>query len=160
MPPSDDAGRILELLTTLIAMRGLRLRDLETSVGLSAGTLRRVLKGTIELKFRHITDLLAVLDIPTKTFFRIAFDSEDPAQAQLLLAQTLRIPAEPRPVMLDPQQIEAVVVATMQRLGFPSPSVPATAAAPSQHPAPATTKPRTKTTSAKRRDEDPETPQS
>ena len=89
---------------------------------MSAGTLRRILNGTIELKLRHITDLLTVLEIPTKTFFRIAFESEDSKQAEALLAQALQIAQpEPQPVPLNSQEIEEVVLATIRRLGFAPP---------------------------------------
>ncbi len=120
--PTSDVERILQLLHAIIGMRRLRLRDLGGRVGLSAGTLRRILNGTIELKLRHITDLLTVLEIPTKTFFRIAFESEDSKQAEALLAQALQIAQpEPQPVPLNSQEIEEVVLATIRRLGFAPP---------------------------------------
>ena len=59
MQPSE-AERILELLEALIVLRKIRLRDLEQNLGMSAGTLRRILNGRIELKFRHITDISRV----------------------------------------------------------------------------------------------------
>jgi transcriptional regulator with XRE-family HTH domain len=156
MPPSD-AGRILQLLNAMIGMRRLRLRDLEGRIGLSAGTLRRILNGTIELKFRHITDLLAVLEIPTKTFFRIAFESDDPDQAQVLLAQALRIAQpESKPVMLSPGQIEEVVLATMKRLGFIPPIDPKLGAEASSAPPARRSKPKARKKPVQKEAEDPE----
>jgi len=159
MPPSD-VGRILELLNAIIGMRRLRLRDLEGRVGLSAGTLRRILNGTIELRFRHITDLLDVLEIPTKTFFRIAFESEDSEQAQALLAQAVRIAQpEPKPIMLNPRELEEVVLATIRRLGFAPPAGPGIAADSSRASAPKTTpKPKKRRKKpVKKKDEIPKT---
>jgi transcriptional regulator with XRE-family HTH domain len=118
MQPTE-AERILELLEALIVLRKFRLRDLEQSLGMSAGTLRRILNGRIELKFRHITDILALLDMPTRTFFKIAYEADDLAEAQSQLARAHRIAhAEPKPITLTPGELEAVVVATIERLGL------------------------------------------
>jgi transcriptional regulator with XRE-family HTH domain len=118
MPPSE-ADRILELLEALIVLRKIRLRDLEQNLGMSAGTLRRILNGKIELKFRHITDILEVLDIPTRTFFKIAYETDDLAQAQSQLARAHRIAhLEPKPVTFSPEELEALIVATIGRLGL------------------------------------------
>jgi transcriptional regulator with XRE-family HTH domain len=118
MPPSES-DRILELLEALIVLRKIRLRDLEQDLGMSAGTLRRILNGKIELKLRHITDILAVLDIPARTFFKIAYETDDLGQAQSQLARAHRIAhLEPQPVTLSPEELEAVIVATIGRLGL------------------------------------------
>ena len=117
--PQSEAERILELLEALIVLRKIRFRDLEQDLGMSAGTLRRVLNGKIELKFRHITDILALLDIPTRTFFKIAYDTDDPAQAPGQLALAHRIAHfEPKPVTFTPGELEAVILAIIERLGF------------------------------------------
>ena len=116
MPPSE-ADRILELLEALIVLRKIRLRDLEQDLGMSAGTLRRILNGKIELKFRHITDILAVLDIPTPTFFTIAYETDDLAQGQLARAHRIAH-LDPKPVTISPKELEAVIVATIGRLGL------------------------------------------
>ena len=118
MQPSE-AEQILELLEALIVLRKIRLRDLEQNLGMSAGTLRRILNGRIELKFRHITDILAILDMPTRTFFKIAYEADDLAEAQSQLARAHRIAhVEPKPITLTPSELEAVVVATIERLGL------------------------------------------
>ena len=119
MPPPSEAERILELLEALIVLKKVRLRDLEEDLGMSAGTFRRILNGKIELKFRHITDVLALLDIPPRTFFKIAYgtDDLDPAQSQLALAQRIAHP-EPKPVSLGPEELEAMIVATLGRFGL------------------------------------------
>jgi transcriptional regulator with XRE-family HTH domain len=116
---TSEAGRILELLESLIVLKKVRLRDLEQSLGMSAGTLRRILNGRIELKFRHITDILERLDMPTRTFFKIAYETDDLSQAQSGLARAHRIAqVEPKPVTLSPSELEAVIVATIERLGL------------------------------------------
>ena len=107
MQPSE-AERILELLEALIVLRKIRLRDLEQNLGMSAGTLRRILNGRIELKFRHITDILALLDMPTRTFFKIAYEADDLAEAQSQLARAHRIAhVEPEADYPDSQRVRS-----------------------------------------------------
>ncbi len=116
-----DDERILELLEALIVLRKIKPRDLEDDLGLSAGTIRRILTGKIELKLHHITDILAVLDIPPGAFFKIAYETEDPAEARSQLARAHRI-AHFEPRAFDSAELEAVVVATLKRLGLKLPS--------------------------------------
>ena len=120
MPRTEDL-RILELLEALIVLRKIKPRDLEVDLGLSAGTIRRILTGKIELKFHHITDILAVLDIPPGTFFKIAYETDDPAEAKSQLARAHRL-AQFEPRAFDSGELEAVVVATLKRLGLKLPS--------------------------------------
>ena len=151
---TSEAGRILELLESLIVLKKVRLRDLEQSLNMSAGTLRRILNGRIELKFRHITDILERLDMPTRTFFKIAYETEDLGEAQSSLARAHRIAqVEHQPVTLSPSELEAVIVATIERLGLhvQPPETPAggkgkaTGSRPAKKPKPAKkTRPRDK----------------
>jgi transcriptional regulator with XRE-family HTH domain len=118
MQPSE-VDRILELLEALIVLRKIRLRDLEQTLGMSAGTLRRILNGRIELKIRHIAEILAALDMPMRTFFKIAYETDDVAQAHGQLAHAHRMAQfESHPVTFTPSELEAVIVATIGRLGL------------------------------------------
>jgi transcriptional regulator with XRE-family HTH domain len=121
MQPSE--ARILELLDALIGMRKFGIRDMERRLGMSVGTLRRILNGRIELKFRHITDILEVLDIPARTFFKVAFET-DPVEVESLLSSAQRLTAEPKTLSLTREDLEAVVVAAVERLGFSLPPLP------------------------------------
>ena len=132
MQPSE--ARILELLDALIGMRKIGIRDMERRLGMSVGTLRRILNGRIELKFRHITDILEALDIPARTFFKVAFET-DPAEVESLLSSAQRLTAEPKTLSLTREDLEAVVVATVQRLGFSLPPPPTPASAGGKVPA-------------------------
>ncbi|HEX4959747.1 MAG TPA: hypothetical protein VF173_02830 [Thermoanaerobaculia bacterium] len=132
MPPSE-AARILELLDSLISLKRFRFAEVERRLGMSAGTLRRILNGRIELKFRHITDILGLLDMPPRTFFKIAYETDDLAEAQNELARAHRVSqVEPKPAAFTPSELEAVVVATIERLGL------------NLHPADAPARPKTK----------------
>ena len=57
--------------------------------------------------------------MPTRTFFKIAYEADDLAEAQGQLARAHRIAhVEPKPITLTPGELEAVVVATIERLGL------------------------------------------
>jgi transcriptional regulator with XRE-family HTH domain len=121
--PSEEA-RILVLLDSLIRVRKLSIRDVERRLGMSMGTLRRVLLGETELKYRHVSDVLGVLEIPERSFFRLVFENDDPdSNLDRVVATAQRMTAEPAEttVTLTKAELEALIESTVRRLGFPRP---------------------------------------
>lgn len=90
----SEIRRLAKLLESVLRFRGgsadtgLRVgaRAIERKLGWSAGTLSRVLSGRIELKFRHLFDVLEALEFPAADFFALAYQkrSRSPASQDLL----------------------------------------------------------------------------
>ena len=89
----SEIRRLADLLEAVLRYRGgaentgLRVgaRAIERKLGWSAGTLSRVLKGKIELKIRHVLDVLEVLRIPPLDFFELAYGRSDSTTTQDLM---------------------------------------------------------------------------
>jgi transcriptional regulator with XRE-family HTH domain len=93
---SPEVSRILSLLEVLIAARKLSIREIERRLNVSNGTLARLFSGKISLKFQHVLDLLEILDVTPKAFFRAGYSLDDPgamkAEELLRQAQDLAFP--------------------------------------------------------------------
>src|SRR3954462_7611482 len=83
-----ELSRMTSLLETLIFAKKIRIREVERRLGISNGTLARIFNGKIELKFRHILDLLEILDVQPKTFFKVP--SSLPEQGSMKGEELLR----------------------------------------------------------------------
>lgn len=73
MPTSKmDArlARIASYLELLIFDAGIPIRQLEVRLKVSHGTINRLLSGKVELKFRHVLEILDVLGIADEVFFK------------------------------------------------------------------------------------------
>jgi len=76
-------GRVLELL---IWESGMLRTDIEQRLGVSRGAIGRFLSGKVELKFRHVFEILDVLGVPDDIFYQgllAAGATESPAAAKL-----------------------------------------------------------------------------
>jgi transcriptional regulator with XRE-family HTH domain len=75
MPPTPDeraareTRRVLDALRQRIRLAGLSFRDVERRMGMRHDYLRQVFAGDIELRYEHITGILAALDLPEADFF-------------------------------------------------------------------------------------------
>lgn len=67
---------LLELLARFIEDSGRSDRNLETALGVSHGWLRLLLKGSIDLKVRHIEEIGGELGFTLEDFFRWAYGTE------------------------------------------------------------------------------------
>ncbi len=65
--------RVTELLKTAIRIAGVSHREIEKRLGQSPGYLSRLFAGTIELKFRHILEIVKVIQIDPAEFFQLAY---------------------------------------------------------------------------------------
>jgi len=117
-----EVARILRLLEALLVLRKVRLVALERHLGLSAGTIRRIFNGAIELKYRQVIEILEFLEIPPLAFFQIAYEPQN-ASVDLLAARLDKIrPAEEQKVeLLSRADLLDLVKETLEQLGYSPP---------------------------------------
>ncbi len=117
-----EVARILRLLEALLVLRKVRLVALERHLGLSAGTIRRIFNGAIELKYRQVIEILEFLEIPPLAFFQIAYEPQN-ASVDLLAARLDKIrPAEELKVEpLSRADLLELVKETLAQLGYSPP---------------------------------------
>jgi transcriptional regulator with XRE-family HTH domain len=110
---TPEASRILSLLEVLIAARKVSIREMERRLKVSNGTLARLFSGKISLKFQHILDLLEILEVAPKAFFRVAYSLDDPgtmkAEELLRQVQNLAFPDPPMPAVLTRDDIQKMI---------------------------------------------------
>jgi len=117
-----EVARILRLLEALLVLRKVRLVALERHLGLSAGTIRRIFNGAIELKYRQVIEILEFLEIPPLAFFQIAYEPQN-TTTDLLAARLDKIrPAEELKVEpLSRADLMSLVKETLEQLGYSPP---------------------------------------
>ncbi|HSS76862.1 MAG TPA: hypothetical protein VLV54_08955 [Thermoanaerobaculia bacterium] len=117
-----EVARILRLLEALLVLRKVRLVALERHLGLSAGTIRRIFNGAIELKYRQVIEILEFLEIPPLAFFQIAYEPQS-STTDLLAARLDKIrPTEELKVEpLSRADLMSLVKETLEQLGYAPP---------------------------------------
>lgn len=126
MANSAEVLRIGKLLESLIAFKKVTVRQVERQLEVSNGTLSRILNGKIELKLRHILDILDIIGIPPEVFFKIAYqikDIDDETSDEAL--SHLRQIAQPQPAPatgFGRDQVEAVVHEVLRKLDIIPPA--------------------------------------
>jgi hypothetical protein len=117
-----EVARILRLLEALLVLRKVRLVALERHLGLSAGTIRRIFNGAIELKYRQVIEILEFLEIPPLAFFQIAYEPQN-ATVDLLAARLdkIRSVEEPKVEPLSRADLLSLVKETLEQLGYAPP---------------------------------------
>jgi transcriptional regulator with XRE-family HTH domain len=129
MADPEEILRVGRLLESLIAFKKVPVRQLERELGLSPAYLSRVFRGAIELKLRHILDILEAIDIAPEVFFKLAFgDPQDQANLGAALAAVGLRRRAPEPPRLTKSDVQQVVLETLAQLGV--------VAEPTQPPAP------------------------
>jgi len=71
-----EVDRLLELLRTVIKISGFQVSEIERRIGQSAGYLSRLRSGAIEVKLRHIYDILTAIELHPAEFFRLGYPQE------------------------------------------------------------------------------------
>jgi transcriptional regulator with XRE-family HTH domain len=131
---TPETARILALLEVLIASRKIRIRELERRLKVSNGTCARLFSGKISLKFQHILDILAILDVTPRAFFRVAYSLEDPgslkAEELLRQVQDLAFPDPPVPAVLSRAEIQRMIEDAIAARQPPPASEPETSSRP------------------------------
>ena len=113
-----DVARILRLLESLLVLRKMRLAELARHLGITAGNLRRILDGRIELKYRLLLDILTYLDIAPLAFFQIVYESQDAtADHQAASLERLRPVEEQTVETMSKDELRAFVLEAVEQLG-------------------------------------------
>ena len=73
MRREDEEIRTLEYLSMMVRMRGHTHKEIDETLGWCRGTTGQVFKGRIQLKLRHILEILDVCEIPTAMFLENVF---------------------------------------------------------------------------------------
>ena len=124
MADPAESARITRLLERLIRFGGLSMRTVETRLRLSNGTLRRIFSGKIKLKFDLILDILQILEISPRSFFKIAYEIDNPeglsSEELLNHLRKLGLPEAPAPPAFKRSEMESVVLETLEKLGLTS----------------------------------------
>jgi transcriptional regulator with XRE-family HTH domain len=77
-----EAQRVINVLKQLIRASGLRNRDIERRLGVSASYLSRLFTGNIELRFDHIVNIGQALGLEVGEVFRFVYPyPKDPPSA-------------------------------------------------------------------------------
>ena len=117
MAKTAEVLRIAGLLEGLIAFKKVSIRQLENDLGVSHGTLARIFSGKIELKYRHILDILERLQVTPLSFFELAYQRSDDEDTQEIVAKLGRI-SMPRPLPqpeVNPDLIQAMVLDALRK---------------------------------------------
>jgi transcriptional regulator with XRE-family HTH domain len=113
-----EVARILKLLDSLMASRKVRRSDLARRLGIAPGNLWRVFNGDLELRYRLVIDILAVLEIPPLAFFQIVYEDKK-ASTDLLAARLNGLAAleQPRVEPVSKAELRQLVMETLEQLG-------------------------------------------
>jgi transcriptional regulator with XRE-family HTH domain len=102
MPSSElspEVQKVLSFLELLIVANKMGIREFERQVGLSHGTLARLLSGKITLTFQRLLDMLKPLKVPPQAFFAAVFSIDEvrspQADQMLKKVQSLTFPDPP-----------------------------------------------------------------
>lgn len=120
-----EVKRISRLIDALFVFAKASPQEAAERLGVTVGTLRRILNGDIDLKLRHILDLLEVLNVRPITFFRVAYESDARAKntddvEKLLLGASRIQQAE----AFTRQELMEIVEETVLRMGSADPASP------------------------------------
>jgi transcriptional regulator with XRE-family HTH domain len=88
MSRQEEELRIAGLLEALFQAARIPTGELERRTGLAGGTLARIFRGEVELKFRHVFSVLDALAVAPGEFFRLAY-KERPSGGDLLAQEIL-----------------------------------------------------------------------
>jgi transcriptional regulator with XRE-family HTH domain len=112
-----EVTRLTNMLASAIKFSEWKQRDIEKALGMSSGSMSRLLSGGIELKIKHVLEICEVIAFPTSRFFHASYPTADggsneAARLQRLLEQLHPVPeAEPE---APPKTAEAPAAGTNQ----------------------------------------------
>jgi transcriptional regulator with XRE-family HTH domain len=90
MSRQEEELRIARLLETVFQAARIPAAELEKRTGLASGTLARIFRGEVDLKFRHVFSVLDALAVAPGEFFRLAY-KERPHPGELLAEEILAL---------------------------------------------------------------------
>jgi hypothetical protein len=117
-----ETQRLLRFLEAAVRLSGQSNRQIERALGYSVSILHRIFSSRVELKLRHLIDILLHLGVSPRSFFMAAYQVDDPGEQtidQLVgalgrsgLVLTTGAAGEQDPVV---RQIEAIVETVLAR---------------------------------------------
>ena len=125
----EEIRRLAGLLGTFVRLSGVPAYRIERQLGMSKGTLTKVLKGQVDLRLRHILMVLDAVHIRPEQFFSMAFGplaqsaSADPAQALLeAMKQVVFVPGrgDRQVEPISDEEFDNRVEAVLRRYGMAS----------------------------------------
>jgi len=125
MAKEAEVRRIRKLLELLVRARSVRISTLENRLGVASGYVRRIFSGAVMLKYDHILEILDILEIPYGIFFRTAYASDEPANAEEVVQkiQGLSLP-DPLPAhSLSREDVEEALAKWLDARFGPRPQV-------------------------------------
>lgn len=117
MADSAEILRIAALLETLILVRKVPIRRTEKALGLSNGYLARVFSGKIELKYRHILDILEAAGMEPRDFFELAYTVGGEPQPGDLVQKLSPVPEPQEMPSPDSHDFEVRVIELLVKFG-------------------------------------------
>jgi transcriptional regulator with XRE-family HTH domain len=90
MSRQEEELRIARLLETVFQAARIPTAELEKRTGLASGTLARIFRGEVDLKFRHVFGVLDALAVAPGEFFRLAY-KERPNRGEILAEEVLAL---------------------------------------------------------------------
>ncbi len=128
MRRQDEEIRALEYLAMMVRVTGRSLKEIDETLGWCRGTTSQVLKGKIQLKFRHILEILDVCEVPTAMFLENIYPNIRSAglqwpevgdeAAEGILSEYPKATAarQRRPARTSPPDAQAMLAEIMARL--------------------------------------------
>jgi transcriptional regulator with XRE-family HTH domain len=112
-----EVTRLTNLLTSAIRFSGWKQRDIEKALGMSSGSMSRLLSGGIELKIKHVLEICSVIGFPPSRFFHASYPTaeeggNDAVRLQRLLEQlhpVSEVEPQPQPAAAAPPSSASTV---------------------------------------------------
>jgi len=122
-----EVTRLRELLRRAVRVAGVPNKEIEARLNMSSGSLSRLFAGGIELKMKHVLDILKQIEMSPGDFFRLVYleddgdSSETAATLQGFLShsrqeRTESVRRTPGGTDLTQEEIEVMVAKALRRL--------------------------------------------
>lgn len=72
-----EVTRLRDLLRKAVRVAGVSNKEIEARLGMSSGSLSRLFAGGIELKVKHVLDILKQIEMSPGDFFRLVYSEDD-----------------------------------------------------------------------------------
>jgi transcriptional regulator with XRE-family HTH domain len=118
----DQVQYLKEMLATQIRRQRITRRSIEQRMGWSHGYLTRLMGGVIELKLRHVFDILAMIDVSPAEFFAESYPLPPGRTRPERAATGSGEATEVRLVVLTDEQLEQQIADLVRRLTQPQPA--------------------------------------
>lgn len=112
----DQVQYLKEMLATQIRRQRITRRSIEQRMGWSHGYLTRLMGGVIELKLRHVFDILAMIEVTPAEFFAEAYPLPPGRTRPQRAAGQPSDGSEVRLVVMTEEQLERQIEGLVRRL--------------------------------------------